>query len=405
MAGDATYTFTADPSTNTITSVAHGQSNKDLIGIKLDSGTLPEPLLIETPYYIRNATADTFQLCLTTNIDDPIVDVTTIGLGVYSFFESSSYSERTADLRAYMIGNVIYNTQNDHDKAYGNTSSYKPNQGVGFEKALYKRYIVDNTIFDVGGGINIGNQFPYDETVMSGDVIAGVYGVDDSGDKDFHITMTATGGTDNTFLNYSFFQPRADDGTVNFKWAGAEPSSSIGSLEALQSSSVGQCQNCWTGDPMFVDPAAYDLHPKAGSPLIGKNVRHAVYDEFEARYGLSIDVDFDGNPRPPTAAEGRTIGAYEFDTGYIPPDPECDQYHPSLCLDQTSCTGAGLNWCDEACQVSECGAEPTCADLTQNGDETGIDCGGSCPPCETPMQTARWLRLAAGPVKIVDQPE
>jgi hypothetical protein len=28
-------------------------------------------------------------------------------------------------------------------------------------------------------------------------------------------------------------------------------------------------------------------------------------------------------------------------------------------------------------------AEPTCSDLTQNGDEEGIDCGGSCPPCET----------------------
>jgi hypothetical protein len=28
--------------------------------------------------------------------------------------------------------------------------------------------------------------------------------------------------------------------------------------------------------------------------------------------------------------------------------------------------------------------DPTCSDLTQNGDETGIDCGGSCPPCGTP---------------------
>lgn len=26
--------------------------------------------------------------------------------------------------------------------------------------------------------------------------------------------------------------------------------------------------------------------------------------------------------------------------------------------------------------------DPTCEDGIQNGDETGIDCGGSCPPCE-----------------------
>lgn len=29
-----------------------------------------------------------------------------------------------------------------------------------------------------------------------------------------------------------------------------------------------------------------------------------------------------------------------------------------------------------------CEAEPTCDDGIQNGDETGVDCGGSCPPCE-----------------------
>lgn len=29
-----------------------------------------------------------------------------------------------------------------------------------------------------------------------------------------------------------------------------------------------------------------------------------------------------------------------------------------------------------------CTGEPTCADGLQNGDETGIDCGGSCTPCE-----------------------
>ncbi|MEM0992666.1 MAG: fibronectin type III domain-containing protein [Bacteroidota bacterium] len=30
-----------------------------------------------------------------------------------------------------------------------------------------------------------------------------------------------------------------------------------------------------------------------------------------------------------------------------------------------------------------CQTEPTCDDGIQNGDETGVDCGGSCPPCQT----------------------
>jgi len=32
-------------------------------------------------------------------------------------------------------------------------------------------------------------------------------------------------------------------------------------------------------------------------------------------------------------------------------------------------------------------ADPTCSDLTQNGDETGVDCGGSCPACDVPSTT------------------
>lgn len=30
-----------------------------------------------------------------------------------------------------------------------------------------------------------------------------------------------------------------------------------------------------------------------------------------------------------------------------------------------------------------------CSDGVQNGDETGIDCGGSCPPCTDPQMIAR----------------
>lgn len=33
------------------------------------------------------------------------------------------------------------------------------------------------------------------------------------------------------------------------------------------------------------------------------------------------------------------------------------------------------------CGGSACPACPTCDDGVQNGDETGVDCGGSCPPC------------------------
>jgi hypothetical protein len=226
--------------------------------------------------------------------------------------------DATADLRAYMIGNVIYNIHNNHNRAYSRTNTYKPAQAIGFEKALYKRYIVDNTFYNVGGGVNIGNQVAADITGLSGNVFAGINGIDDAGDPDYHLSMLSTGGTTGTTIDRCFFQPRADTGLVTFKWAGAEPSSNINSLADLQSSSVAQCQNCWTGDPLFVDTANYDLHPKENSPLVGKGIRHPIYDEFQARYGINIAYDFDGKPRPVGAW---TLGALEPGTLKTSPLP------------------------------------------------------------------------------------
>lgn len=36
--------------------------------------------------------------------------------------------------------------------------------------------------------------------------------------------------------------------------------------------------------------------------------------------------------------------------------------------------------------IASCGEEETCIDGIQNGNETGIDCGGDCSPCETTVE-------------------
>jgi hypothetical protein len=247
---------------------------------------------------------------------------------LFNKFHDSTYGIRssntnfagvaTADLRAYMIGNVIYDINNSHGIYYLRTNGYKPAQGIAFEKAYYKRYIVDNTIYGTGGGMNIANQVDGDITDISGNVFAGVYGVDVNGNPDYHVTLLSGSGITN--INRCYFQPRADNGLVMFKWGGATPSSHMESLAALQSSSVKQCPNCWTGDPLFVDATNYDLHPQENSPLVGKGIRHPVYDEFQARYGINIAYDFEGKPRP-DGDEGWTLGALEPGTPKTTPLP------------------------------------------------------------------------------------
>ena len=45
-------------------------------------------------------------------------------------------------------------------------------------------------------------------------------------------------------------------------------------------------------------------------------------------------------------------------------------------------------------------APPTCGDLIQNGDETGIDCGGSCPACSGGIQTRTRVYMGITPVSV-----
>jgi hypothetical protein len=310
------------------------------------------------------------------------------------------YHDWFGQQKAFIIGNVVYDLTIPNYDSYATNSRWKHGQGVGTESGnLLERWVVDNTFNNVAGGINMTTAYTTDSAFIYGNAIANIYGVDSLGRQDSHLSRTEEIGT--ILTDYNYFQHRADTSKSRFFWAGATTVNTT-SVAEFQTATGGQCMNCLeSADPLFVDTETNNFRPQAGSPLIGANARHEVYDIFEARYGLSIDVDFDGNPRPPTAAEGRTIGAFEYNSSYV---PECDQYHPSLCTDSASCTTAGLSWCDGECQVNECGTEPTCSDETQNGEETGVDCGGSCPPCETPTPQARRFRMA-GPVKIVNQPE
>lgn len=57
-------------------------------------------------------------------------------------------------------------------------------------------------------------------------------------------------------------------------------------------------------DPLLTDPANDDWHLSSdSSPCVGANTRHALYSTLASRYGVNIEFDYYGNPRPVTSGD------------------------------------------------------------------------------------------------------
>ena len=100
---------------------------------------------------------------------------------------------------------------------------------------------------------------------------------------------------------------------------------------------------------------------------------------------FSGDGTTDG-PDPTTTADDETGPELPSCDNGIQDGDETDVDCGGSCADQCG-TGQGCGGPDD-CQSGECGAGMTCEDPTScsdgimNGDETDLDCGGSCPPCD-----------------------
>jgi len=77
-------TYTADNSTNVITSTAHGYNDGDQV--VLMPGSLPAPLTDRTVFYVRDKTTDTFKLAATSG--GSAIDITTNGSGTLKVYKN-----------------------------------------------------------------------------------------------------------------------------------------------------------------------------------------------------------------------------------------------------------------------------------------------------------------------------
>lgn len=198
-----------------------------------------------------------------------------------------------ADLshHSYIIGNKIYNIHPGDIATYNPSDYYRQGQAISLWTGNMNRHIIDNTIFDVHGGICINHNAPVD---ISGNIISNIYSAD------YQISNNLAGAV--TTVNNGLFYD--SNNNIKFRWAGA----SYTSLPTFQSGS-GQCVNCMATDPQFTNASESDFSIPLTSPTVGMGSRHAVYDTFETLYGVNIAYDFNGNPRP--SSGGWSIGAFE----------------------------------------------------------------------------------------------
>ncbi len=154
----------------------------------------------------------------------------------------------------------------------------------------------------------------------------------------------------------------------------------------------GELRLIWTepngADQSFpADEAAFtlcfDILATGGSPLTfagGNNPRAAT--------GAGMALSTQGNPgaitTDCTSGPTCTDGIMNGDETGIDCGGSCDP-----CVPEPTCTDGIMNGdetgvdCGGSCDP--CVPDPTCTDGIMNGDETGIDCGGSCTPCQVDM--------------------
>ncbi len=217
---------------------------------------------------------------------------------LFNDFSDANFGIRQSDTSggdpahvAFFIGNFIHDNDDGLDPAkhWGSPTGW----GVSLWSGNQTRYIVDNTIVNTRGGIELIHAGP---TIIEGNII--VSGLDAP-----LLAITREDAASQTTLGVNlFFDPRGD---ALYRFGTPKD---LRGLSAMQAAS-GQCGACIEADPLFTGPTTGDYTLAAGSPGRGAGHRSEAYQIFFDRYGIDIDVDARGQPRP--HAGPRDLGAFE----------------------------------------------------------------------------------------------
>ncbi len=188
---------------------------------------------------------------------------------------------------SYVIGNVLHRIHTAG--AYNGNSAWSPAaiRMVG----VPNKYILNNTIYDCDAGINGASSGMY---YMLNNIIANV-----SRPEGCHVFIES--GTAQSVLAHSLLFQAGEP--VRIRWG-----TQTYDLRTFQVS-TGNGHMCSVADPSFANASVGDFQLGQASPAIDAGRLDAVYADFGARYGLTIQRDHRGRTRPQAAAVD--CGAFE----------------------------------------------------------------------------------------------
>ncbi len=191
----------------------------------------------------------------------------------------------------YVIGNVITDIIHVAGGTYDAGSLYGSQAILVYGST--NAYAVANTIWNVDAGISNATGSTKMEFVdnIIGNVLQASH----------HIAVS-----NSVAANASVMSNNLLTGTVRIRWGSGA------------TSSLGDCRNCKTGDPQFVNAPLRDLRISSTSPAVNGGIAHAVYATFQSLYGETISKDLGGMSRP---NGGWDIGAYETGSSSTGPPP------------------------------------------------------------------------------------